>query len=127
MLFLIPTHRLATLAGGLIGAAMTAGIALAAVDAVPTFNVDASCQAAAQQAATPNYMSVCRNTEQKARDEMQRQWPQLNAADKAQCVQAATVGGTPTYTELLTCLEMARDVRQPHGKGQPTTAGQGVK
>ena len=56
---------------------------------------------------------------------MQQQWPQLSAADKAQCVPAATVGGTPSYTELLTCLEMARDLRQMHGKGQPTTTGQG--
>jgi len=127
MLFSIPTHNLATLAGGLIGVTMTAGIALAAVDAVPTLNIEPSCRAAAQQAATPDSLSVCRNSEQKARDEMQRLWPQLNAADKAHCVQAATVGGTPTYTELLTCLEMARDVRHPQGKGQPTTAGQGVK
>ena len=123
MLFLIR----ATLAGSLMGATMTAGIALAAMDAVPNFNFEPSCRAAAQQAASPNYVSVCRNTEQKARDELERQWPQLNAADKAQCVPAATAGGNPTYTELFTCLEIARDVRQLHGKGQPTTTGQGVK
>ena len=123
MLFLIR----ATLAGGLIGATMAAGLALAAVDAVPNFNVDPSCRAAAVQAASPDYVSVCRNTEQKARDEVQRQWPQVNAADKAQCVPAAMVGGNPTYTELLTCLEMARDLRQVRSKGQSTTTGQGVK
>ena len=117
----------AMLAGSVIGATMTASVAVAAVDAVPTFNVEPSCRAAAQQAASPDYASVCRNSEQKARNEMQQQWPQLNAADKAQCVSAATVGGNPTYTELLTCLEMARDLRQLRGKGQPTTTGQGVK
>jgi len=121
MLFLIR----ATL--GLIGATMAGNAALAAVDGVPNFNVDPSCKAAAVQAASPNYVSVCRNTEQRARDEVERQWPQLNAADKAQCVPAAAVGGNPTYTELFTCLEMARDVRQLHGQGQPATAGQGVK
>src|ERR1043165_2906710 len=105
-------------------ATMAGSLALAAVDAVPTFNIDPSCQAAARQAAEANYLSVCRNSEQRARDEMQRQWPQLNAADKAQCVNATTVGGVPTYTELLTCLEMAREVRQ---KGHATTTGQGVK
>ena len=119
--------RKTTLAAGLIGATMAGGLALAAVNGVPTFNVESSCRAAAQQAASPEYLSVCRNTEQKAHDEMQRQWPQLNAADKAQCVPAATAGGNPTYTELLTCLEMVRDIRQLHGKGQPTTTGQGVK
>ena len=123
MLFLIR----ATLTGGLIGASMAGGLALAAVDGVPNFNVEPSCRAAAQQAASPEYLSVCRSAEQRAHDEMQRQWPQLNAADRAQCVPAATAGGNPTYTELFTCLEMARDVRQLHGKGQPTTSGQGVK
>jgi hypothetical protein len=117
----------AMLAGSVISATMTASVALAAADAVPNFNVEPSCRAAAVQAASPNYVSVCRNTEQKARNEMQQQWPQLNAADKAQCVTAATVGGTPSYTELLTCLEMARDVRQARGRGQPATTGQGLK
>jgi hypothetical protein len=119
----------ATLTGGLIGASMAGGLALAAVDAVPNFNVDPSCQAAAQQAAAADQITVCRNSEQRAHDEIARQWPQLNTADKAQCVPAAKIGGHPTYTELLTCLEMARDVRKLHGKGQPepTTTGQGVK
>jgi len=123
MLFLIR----ATLAGSLIGATMTAGIALAAMDAVPNFNVEPSCQAAAQQAASADYVTVCRKSEQRAHDEIARQWPQSTTADKAQCVPAVTAGGNPTYTELLTCLELARDVRKMHGKGQPTTAGQGVK
>jgi hypothetical protein len=116
-----------TLAGSVVGAAMTASVALAAFDAVPNFNVEPSCRAAAQQASSPDYIAVCRNSEQRARDQIQQQWPQANAADKAQCVPAATVGGSPTYTELLTCLEMARDLRQMHGKGQPTTTGQAVK
>src|SRR2546421_4585498 len=98
MLFLIRT----ALTGGLIGASMAGGLALAAVDGGPNFNVDPSCQAAAQQAASADYVSVCRNTEQKARDEMLRQWPQLNAADKAQCVPAGTGRGKPPLTEVLT-------------------------
>jgi hypothetical protein len=123
MLFLMR----ATLAAGLIGAAMSGGIAVAAVDEVPNFNVEPSCQAAAQQAASAEYVTVCRNSEQRAHDEIVRQWPQSSAADKAQCVPAAMVGGTPSYTELLTCLELTRDVRQLHGKAQPSTTGQAVK
>jgi len=123
MLFLIR----ATLTGGLIGASMAGGLALAAVDGVPNFNVDPSCQAAAQEAASADYLTVCRNSEQRAHDEIARQWPQLSTADKAQCVPAVTAGGHPTYTELLTCLEMARDIRKLHDKGQPATTGRGVK
>jgi hypothetical protein len=97
------------------------------VGAVPNFNVDPSCRAAAEQAAAADHITVCRNSEQRAHDEIARQWPQLSAADKAQCVPAVTAGGQATYTELLTCLEMARDSRKLHGKGQSTTTGQGVK
>jgi hypothetical protein len=117
----------AMLTGGLIGASMAGSLALAAVDGVPNFNVDPSCQAAAQQSTAADSITVCRNSEQRAHDEIARQWPQLNVADKAQCVPAAMVGGHPTYTELLTCLEMARDTRKLHGKGQAATTGQGVK
>jgi hypothetical protein len=117
----------ATLTGGVIGASMAGGLALAAVDGVPNFNVEPSCQAAAQQATAKDSITVCRNSEQRAHDDIARQWPQFNAADKAQCLPAAMVGGHPTYTELLTCLEMARDIRKLHAKGQSPTTGQGVK
>jgi hypothetical protein len=123
MLFLLR----AMLAGSMIGATVAGSVALAAADAMPNFSVEPSCRAAARNAAQPDYTAVCRNSEQKARDEVERQWPQLNAADKAQCVPTATAGGNPTYTELLTCLELAREVRQIHAKGQSTTTGQGVK
>ena len=31
--------------------------------------------------------------------------------DKASCVRETSMDGTPSYVELLTCLEMARDVK----------------
>ena len=33
------------------------------------------------------------------------------------------MGGDSSYTELLTCLEMARDVRQLHSEGQTLAPG----
>ncbi len=106
-----------------IKATMAAGIVLAAA-AVPNFDVGPSCHAAAARAASPDALSICRSTEQKARDEVVRQWPQLSAADKQQCIPTASLGGRPTYTELLTCLELARDVRQLHSKTPPGTTRQ---
>ena len=49
MLFL----RKTTLAAGLIGATMAGGLALAAVDGVPNFNVEPSFRAAAQPSCSP--------------------------------------------------------------------------
>jgi hypothetical protein len=50
--------------------------------------------------------------EKEARDHLQKQWAQFNPSDKAQCIQETTMGGTSSYVELLTCLEMARDARR---------------
>jgi hypothetical protein len=45
------------------------------------------------------------------RDELVKQWPNFSAADKVSCVNESKMGKESSYTELLTCLEMARDVR----------------
>jgi hypothetical protein len=52
----------------------------------------------------------CRQTENDARDELKRQWSKFSAADRSQCITTATMGGTASYVELITCLEMLRDV-----------------
>ena len=36
---------------------------------------------------------------------------EFTPADRTSCVNEARMGGESSYTELLTCLEMARDVR----------------
>jgi hypothetical protein len=43
-------------------------------------------------------------------------------ADKAYCQRLATTGGDPTYTELLTCLELRREARMLREKEEETTA-----
>ena len=112
----------------LIGATMAGSIVLVSASPVPTFNVEPGCRAAAARVHAPGYVSVCRESEQKARDEIVRQWPQLKAVDKAQCVPLSKLGGKPTYTELLTCLEMAREARNLQSKTEPaTTTGQNRK
>jgi hypothetical protein len=40
------------------------------------------------------------------------QWPQFSPADKTHCLSLSTAGGDPTYTELLSCLQVARDARR---------------
>jgi len=52
----------------------------------------------------------CRQTEADARDELKRQWSSYSAADRSQCTATATMGGTASYVELITCLEMLRAV-----------------
>jgi hypothetical protein len=53
----------------------------------------------------------CMKDEQDDRNEMIKEWSTFSASDKRHCIAEATMGGESSYTDLVTCLEMARDVR----------------
>jgi hypothetical protein len=62
-------------------------------------------------------MSQCVASEQEVRGELVKAWSTFASADKVHCIREATMGGEASYTDLITCLEMARDVRKmgiPH-------------
>ena len=46
-----------------------------------------------------------------------QEWSSFVASDKENCAEESTAGGLPSYTELLTCLEMARETRQLSEQG----------
>jgi hypothetical protein len=54
--------------------------------------------------------------EQNDRETMINEWSTFSADDRRHCVLEATMGGESSYTDLLTCLEMARDVRKLHSE-----------
>ena len=56
----------------------------------------------------------CVQSEQDVRDELKKEWSTFNSDDKRHCTAETTMGGESSYTELVTCLEMARDVRELH-------------
>jgi len=94
------------------------GAQLVLVDNVPTLNVEQVCQGIAQQggvtfhdAAVAQEKKDCIDSEQAIREELAKQWSSFDAADKVHCANESRMGGESSYTELLTCLEMARDVR----------------
>jgi hypothetical protein len=100
-------------------------------DRVPSLNVEQVCEGIAQQGGVsfrdPNIAvekKNCLDSEHAIRDEISKQWSSFSAADKTHCTNEATMGGDSSYTELLTCLEMARDVRALRNEGQkPVTPG----
>ncbi|HEY6259382.1 MAG TPA: hypothetical protein VIY51_26685 [Xanthobacteraceae bacterium] len=92
---------------------MGAHLTIAVADPVPSFNVEPSCRAAASGAAgIKQDMSVCLDDEKGARDQLAKEWGEFAANDRGLCTRLATTGGSPTYTELLVCLQMARDARK---------------
>src|SRR5215210_5415070 len=83
---------------------------LLAADAVPRLDYETTCRAARPLSAvdkTP--YQTCVQDETLARSQPERQWAQLPAEAKSRCMQEATLGGSPSYVELLTCLQLAKD------------------
>jgi hypothetical protein len=56
-------------------------------------------------------MEECLKAEQDDRHSIKQEWSTFSAATKMHCIAEATMGGESSYTDLLTCLEMARDVK----------------
>lgn len=106
-------------------ALLLATVPAAALDSVPTFDVRPSCRAATDSGASISKdIDSCVRTEHNARDVLRKDWTQYAAADRSTCAQTATMAGPPTYTQLLTCLEMTRDVKKiPREKGADTRIG----
>ena len=94
-------------------------IAWAASDRIPTLDVRPVCRGIASQSADPGVgqrnqtetFQQCIESERAVLEQLKREWSNFSAADKRHCVTLATTGGESSNTELLTCLEMARDVR----------------
>ena len=98
--------------------ALGAQLMIPVVDSVPTLNVEQVCTGIAQQGGVTFHDSAigqekkdCLDSEQAIRDELAKQWSSFNGDDKVHCTNESRMGGDSSYTELLTCLEMARDVR----------------
>ena len=91
----------------------------AGADSVPSWDVTESCRAAASIAygQTPSErVTSCLASEQRTREELNKNWSTFPAADRISCVKSLTF--SPTYTELVTCLEMRRDVKN-QGDAKP--------
>jgi predicted phage gp36 major capsid-like protein len=91
--------------------------ATARSDDIPNLDVRPICRGIASQSADPLSTGLkatfeeCMRSEQDVREQLKKAWPTFSAADKQHCLALAKTGGESSNTELLTCLEMARDVR----------------
>ena len=92
---------------------------------VPTINVQETCRTAASAmvamgtSTSQSALEQCLISEQRARDQIVKDWATFSAADKAQCLQTKLY--LPSYVEWLTCLEMERDVRKQRAS-EPTSS-----
>ena len=79
-------------------------------DAVPRFDVEPSCKGGLSSPGLNERYSQCLSEEKQAQQQLEQTWATWNVADRAQCTDTSRMG-TPSYVELLTCLQMARDAR----------------
>ncbi len=117
--------------------ALGAQLMMPIADSVPKLNVEQVCEGIAQQGgvtfhdpAIAQEKKNCLASEQAIRDDLVKQWSSFSPADRVHCVNESVMGGESSYTELITCLEMARDVKTlrdqyEHGaQGVPSGAGE---
>jgi len=111
--------------GFAVAATMVNGAQAATVGAaVPTFDVTPSCRTGVTEGVR-NDIKTCLDSEKNAREQLVKQWNDFPAADRTLCTKASSMGGSPTYTELITCLEMHRDVRVLNQNPSRETQGRG--
>jgi len=111
--------------------AIAVQFALPVGDTPPTIDVEPVCRGIADQGGATGLShdatkerTDCVKTEQDMRAELVKEWPTFSAADRASCLTDVSKGDRPSYTDLLTCLEMARDVRKLRSNpGQPLGSG----
>jgi len=88
-------------------------------DDIPTLDVNPVCHGIAMQGELEaglqqTSFTQCVQSEQSVREDLKKEWSTFSTSDKSHCVALAKTGGESSYTELLTCMEMARDVRKLH-------------
>lgn len=89
-------------------------LVVAVADHVPKFDIARSCKldvAAASGLSAGLPLKRCISDENRARQQLASQWSKFPAANRASCTSEESVGGTPSYVSLLTCLQMSQWAR----------------
>jgi hypothetical protein len=109
------TIRSLTIRAAILAAAMAGSLAHAAPRAsggVPDFDVESSCRDAEKFGLQGQDKDIgykgCIQDERNAKDELKQRWSKFNTQYKQICVEQARAP-SPSYVEVLTCLEMYTD------------------
>jgi hypothetical protein len=89
-----------------LGSLLVTTVAMA--DSVPKYDMARTCKldaAAAAGLAVAESAKSCMRDEKQALGQLQKQWSKFAAAKRAGCVSQNTIGGTPSYVGLLTCMQ----------------------
>jgi len=90
------------------------GLVINVADEVPRYDVKPTCRAAINLvvgAGEGRTVESCLAGEERARKELEKDWPKIPSAERSQCIATMAKGGAPSYVELVVCIEMMRDSR----------------
>jgi len=104
--------------------ALAAQLAVAIADDVPRYDLRPLCRGIAQQGGMsllPNQgprkdYQGCIRSEMKVRYQLVKLWPTFKTANKVNCIGENSAGGLPSYTGLLSCLQMAQEASKMFGR-----------
>jgi hypothetical protein len=98
--------------------ALGSNLVMVAAD-VPKLNIEPSCKSAGIEGmALGRTTQSCINDENTAHDQLVKDWSTFSGDDNSHCLSMVATGGSPSYVELLSCLEMSRDAKKI-AQGQP--------
>jgi hypothetical protein len=83
-------------------------------DGVPKFDVARSCKldvAATAGLTVDQSAKKCMSDERKAQRQLGSQWSKFPVSSRASCASQESIGGTPSYVSLLTCLQFGQGTR----------------
>jgi|SRR6516162_7316897 hypothetical protein len=104
---------------------LTASHVVLAADVPPKFDVERTCRPAAVAGVLPGRdASACQNDEKDARTKLEQSWTEYSLAQRSHCAGFAKLDRAPSYVELLTCLEMAKQSSELPPESKTGTVGQ---
>ena len=109
----------AMLIGSLSTALLLSGILAAWPEEVPVLDLNPICRGIAQGAAGAGErggpdlsFARCVRSEQAVRKRLVKTWSKYASRDRQHCVAETTMGGLASYTNLLGCLQSAREAHK---------------
>ena len=95
---------------------------IAVSSSVPQFDIAKECR---YEGGSTAIFERCSQDETAALVQLRTEWAQFAGTDQKTCTATTTTGGFASYVELLTCLEMARDVVSGNAKPDAPRARSG--
>jgi hypothetical protein len=102
---------------------LTASHIVLAANRVPNFDVERTCRPAATVDLPGRGTAVCQHDENDARAKVEQVWTQYNQAQRSGCAGFVGLDRAPSYVELLTCLEIAKESAAPPTASKAGTVG----